>query len=242
MWYDRSEGYLYFSEDGETFTERAVPMPDTDDVVDVDVVAVSPDDPLTAWVVVGTYGSDVLLQTTDGGASFVEVFAVEADILSGAVEPDGAVWLAVSGWQFFRAEDGQTFSALSDPPAGRSVTWGDGVAWTATDATYDGYIAYTASADGFSPTMHLSTLQPPPSCAAETHSATFCDPLWEKLQPRLPLPPDGGADSGGGSGPGEGGDSGGTDTGSTDPDCGCGGEAAWVLLPLSLLGLRRRRL
>ncbi len=236
VWYDRDEGYLYRSADGETFTEHPVPVTAGDEPVDVDIIAVSPDDDGTAWVVVGPYGSDVLLRTTDGGESFQEVFSVEGDIISGTAEPGGAVWIVVSGRSLYRAADGETFTLLDDAPTSLSVSAAEGVAWLATDAINGaGYIAQTSTDDGasFLPTVHLSTLSPPPTCAPDSHSALRCDPLWESLEARLPLPltPDTGTP-----------DTGTPDTGGVvEDDCGCGGGGGAAALLVGLLGLRRRR-
>ncbi len=243
VWYDRDEGYLYRSDGGEDFTEHVVPVPDSEQPIDVDVIAVSPDDPLTAWVVVGGYGGDTLQRTTDGGESFVEVFSTKGDIISGTTDADGAVWIVVSGQVLYRSTDGVSFAAVASAPTGLAVSAADAGVWMATDAIVGGGAIARRSTDGgasFDIAMHLSVLSPPPACPAESHSAVLCDPLWEALEVRLPLPLTGG-------------DSGTTDTGDIDTadtgrseasgDCGCGSSegAAAVLLGIGFLGLRRRR-
>lgn len=242
VWYDDGTGYLYRSADGETFSETAVPMPDSHLPVDVDVVAVSPDDPLTAWVVVGPYGSDVLLRTTDGGETFEEVFAVDGDIISGAAVAGGGVWLSVSGQTLYWSADGGSFSLVEDGPVTLGLTSSGSETWLATDAIIGGgTIAHrvTGGVDIVA-AMHLSTLGPPPTCPADSHSATLCDPLWTALEVRLPLPLTG--DTGEREDDGSG-DSGSTDTGApSEASCGCGSgaDSAAVLLLVGLLGWRRR--
>ena len=237
VWYDTAEGYLLRSADaGQTWTEHAVPIPDLDDHIDVDIIAISSSDPLTAWVVVGPFGGDILLHTTDGGESFEPVFSTKGDIISGAEDAEGGIWIAVSGQTYFRAEDGQTFEPLLDAPVGLSVSARDEDIWMATNATYTGTIAELANTTGtdFTPMFHLSLLNPSPTCAADSHSTLRCDPLWGELQKRLPIIPNtdsGEPDSGEPA-----------DTGApTEPTCGCRGEGAGVLLLLPLLGWRRRR-
>ena len=242
VWYDSGAGYLYRSTDGETFTEVAVPMPGSHLPVDVDVIAVSPDDPLTAWVVVGPYGSDVLLRTTDGGESFQEVFAVDGDIISGAAVAGGGVWLSVSGQTLYWSADGGSFALVEDGPVTLGLTSAGGETWLATDAIIGGGTIAHRVTDGVDivAAMHLSTLGPPPTCPAESHSALLCDPLWESLEVRLPLPPSG--DSGELEDDSDG-DSGSVDTGVPEAaSCGCGSgaDSAAALLLVGLLGWRRR--
>ena len=196
-------------------------------------------DPLTAWVVVGSYGDDALLRTVDGGETFEEVFSVEGDIIDGDADDQGGVWLVVSGVDFYYAEDGQSFKLVEEPVNGLGVQWGQSATWLAVDALYSGYISQRSVDQGASieSMFHLSTLTRM-SCPEGSDVAEHCDPLWEGLEARLPLPL--GADSGE---PAVEGDSGGADTGAGgEDDCGCrGGESSALIGLIGLVGLARRR-
>jgi len=238
--HDTNEGWLYTSPDGQAWTEHEVPVPETEGVqFDVTLLTASATDAMTAWVVVGPFGDDVLLRTTDGGQTFEEIFAVAGDILDGAVDQDGGLWLAVSGRELYYAADGERFVLMDEAEPGMGVQWGQSAVWMAVDASRTGHIAQRSADRGSSidPVIHLSGLSLH-DCPAETDAALYCDPLWEELESRLPPV---GVDTGEPSV---------EDTGvSSVPDqgvklrtCGCGGKgSAALVLPLALLGVRRRR-
>ena len=240
IWAATSEGWVYTSPDGETWTEHAIAMPPADGTLRfVDVIAVSPIDPQTAWVVVGPYGEDTLLRTTDGGESFEEIVTLDGDILDGAVDPDGGVWLAVSGREFYYAADGEEFSLVEDASRGMGVQGGLGAVWLVNDATVTGHIAQrvTGGMASIESVFHLSELVPQ-DCPARSETATYCDALWVDLESRLPLPPDGDT----GEVAEDSGAPGGEEAGRVKTRCGCQSKGAVALLfPVVLLGIRRRR-
>jgi len=236
--YETGEGWVYTSTDGVEWTERSVPVPIREgSFQDVDVVAASAVDPQTAWLVVGPYGDDILLRTADGGETYEEVFGIAGDILDGAVDADGGVWLAVSGRDFYYAADGDDFTQVKDATRGMGVQQGATATWLAIDGTITGHIAQQSVDGQLQSMMHLSVLQPT-ACPADSHTAVYCEPLWPELAGRLPLLME---EEDTGASEEQAPDTAETEHRDTDTRCGCGGKgAAAAVLPLFFLGLRRR--
>ena len=241
-WSGTDQAWVYMSTDGESWSEHEVPLRDLDGRVQtLEVVATSPTDPLTAWLVAGPFGSDVLLRTTDGGESFEQLFHVTGDILDAAVDDAGGVWLAVSGRDFYYAADGEDFAQVTSAPRGVGLgSDGDGI-WLTLDAVVSGYLVAQSDDGAFERGLHLSGLELA-ECPAESHAVQWCDPLWPELAGRLPFPPD--EDTGlelGDSGPSAPQADSADSADSVPTRCGCGAKHSAVLaLPLILAGLRRR--
>ena len=243
VWYAGGTGYVHFSGDGGlTWTEHAAPNPNGEEAYDVDVVAVSPTDSQTAWLVVGPYYTgDTLYRTDDGGETLTPVFELEeGDIIDGAIEPDGGLWLVASQRRLFYAADGENFVQIDEPASGVGIGVGadaDGAYVLGLAQVTTILVAHTDDGgESFTNVASLLDLQPP-ACPAGTDVATVCDPLWETLQGRLPTEL---VDTGDPVEP--------VDSGEPDTDDGCacrgrsGGTGAAVVLALTgLLGWRRRR-
>ena len=183
-----TEAWVYHSTDhGKTWQENAIAIPQSEYPYSLDLIATSAEDPMTAWMVRGPFGDDVVLKTSDGGTSTVEVFSDGVDIIDGASDEDGGVWLAAAGLAFYYAEDGATFAYVENAPVGLGVA-------SAADATYIAaraallrvaIVETTDQGQSFTDLLPLSEILPPPTCPADSHSAQFCDPLWEELSGRL---------------------------------------------------------
>jgi len=236
VWYDTSAGWIYLSEDGgQSWSEHAVPVPADGSNNDVDVLAVREE---MAWLVVGPFGDDTLLRTSDG-ESFELVLESEGDLIDGAVDGTGAVWLIASGRRMYRAPDGVSFELVEDPPGGLGVgADSTGGLWASGASSLNGKALYRLDGDTFVSVFHLSELEAPPSsCSAESELAQFCTPLWETLDARLPKVVTDTADTDEDSGV----DSG-VDEGFEEKACCEGGEGsrAAFLLPFFVLFRRRR--
>jgi hypothetical protein len=242
VWYTGSEGWLYTSTDGgETWSDRPVPNPANLELFDVDVVAVSPTEAGTAWVVVGPYGDDTVYKVTDGDIFTPVIENFPGDIIDGTVDDAGGVWLVASGSRLLHAPDGERFTEIDSPPGGLGIA-ADGMVVYPTGLAQSTTLLYAQTDDqgrGFSGDVFLMDIQEPPSCPADSDVTEVCVPLWPKMSGRLPyLTADTGSAVDSGSPPPG-------DTGEPEEatDCGCrgSGKAAGVLtLGVGLLGWRRR--
>lgn len=245
VWYETGEGWLYSSDDyGQTWQEVAVIEPNPDALLDVDVVAVSPTDPLTAWFVVGPYGNDTVYKTTDGGVTSTAVLAdIGGDIIDGVSDADGGVWLVASGSRLFYAEDGENFDEVPLAPGGLGIA-ADGRRVYPTSMTQFTTVLYAHTDDqgqSFDGEVGLADILPPPLCPADSDVVEVCEPLWPILDKKLP---EAASDTGEPSATGE-------DTGepfqpenASEPTCGCASRANGTGLAVGLLaaclGWRRR--
>ena len=132
--------------------------------------------------------------------------------------------------------EGDAFSLVDGSPRSYAIRAGENTLYAATRPLFTD-VGLMTSADGqtFTTTFDYADLQPPPTCAATSHSAQFCDPLWETLAARLQ------------PGPVDTGDTGDSDTDSdtdTDTDTGCKrnkSQSAWLVLVLPLFFRRFHR-
>lgn len=242
VWYTAGDGWLYTSTDGGTSWESLpVPNPDGLELFDVDVVAVSPTDPGTAWVVVGPYGDDTVYKVTDNTTFTPVLENFPGDIIDGTVDEAGGVWLVASSSRLLYAPDGERFTEIDTPPGGLGIA-SDGMTVYPTGLAQITTVLYAQTdnqGETFTDDVLLMDIQEPPSCPADSDVAEVCVPLWPKMSGRLPyLSFDTGeADSG---------SSAVEDTGSAfvSDECACrsSGSAAAAMLGLGvgLLGWRRR--
>jgi len=197
--HETMQAWAYRSiDDGLTWTEHEVPVPDgSDPFTYLDVLEVDADDPDTAWFVMGPYLSDRLLKTTDGGSTFTEVYAIDRDIIDGAQDADGGLWLVLSGNTIVYAADGTTFSEVDTAPMSLGVeTDADTVMLASRVYTAGGPLAVSDGGPSFEVIDVFSTLEPALHCGSETDYAEYCSPLWEDLDSRLSSTADGSSDSG----------------------------------------------
>ncbi len=189
VWYGGSVAWVHRSLDGGlTWATHTVAVDATDPLgVSVDVVGVHPTDPDLAWFVRGSYGADEVLRTTDGGSTTEVVFAADGDVLDGGVDADGGVWVVVSGVEVWHAPDGQDFTQVPDAHEGQGLAVRADEVLLASRMTYDG-VALSVADRGdpvFETALHVREVTGAASCAADTHAADRCDPLWPSLAKRL---------------------------------------------------------
>ncbi len=185
MRHETEEAWIHHSTDGGlSWTENAIDVRSADGLdVYVDVLIADATDPNTAWVVMGPFLDDRLLQTTDGGQSFIEVYTPDGDIIDGAQDADGSLWLVTTGSKVIRSETGEFFERVDAAPLSLGVEADEDRVLLATRIPSEGYGA-AESTDGltFVSIDTFGVLDGPPSCAPDTDSALYCDPLWPELE------------------------------------------------------------
>lgn len=239
--YDPPSLWLLHSGDGgETWSETALPMPAVEPGTDVDADVLHAD-AAGAYVAIGAFRHDRLYRVDPGGG--VTLLAEpDVELTDVATDAEGRIWLAGNGETVFRLDtDGLT--VLDAAPIGQGLLDDAGALRLATRSRLDGtqLVESDDQGDTFRVTFHLSELQAPPRCPADSPVAIRCDLLWPALEARLPLAD--GEDPGGDTDPGQEDSGGGPAAGpaADKPGGGCGGGAAIVaLLPLLLAPGRRR--
>lgn len=208
--------------------------------VELRVLWVDPNDAQTALLSVDQIGADTLYRTTDGGATWTEVYEAAITVVSVEQAPDGTLYGVGGSIELIRSVDaGQSWDTAPTPlTLGLDVA--DGVL-LAVNPDASGGMLVQRWEDG-SVTDELATwdVVQPLSCPAESHQATICEPLWKQLEPRLQEPVDPGldtSDTGSGAAP--------LDTGVPSTGCGCdtsrGSPLPWLGLLLASAAGRRRR-
>ncbi|MGK3993281.1 WD40/YVTN/BNR-like repeat-containing protein [Sorangium sp. So ce1024] len=174
------QGILRRSDDrGATWEDLDVPGSDDRNLPYIG--AVDPVDPDIVYVRRDGDGADALLVSTDGGATWREVFQATS-LLGLALSPDGAMIAAGSD------EDGLWIaptSTLEFTKVGslgvRCLTWTARGLFACADEAVDGFTAGVSKDEGktFSPLMTLDRLcGPPPGCAPESSTGQTCPGLW----------------------------------------------------------------
>ncbi len=180
--------WIYRSVDsGLSWEEHEVEVPeDSDPFTYLDVVAVDADDPLTAWFVMGPYLDDRLLKTTDGGASLVEVFSIERDIIDGAQDENGDLWLVLSGNSIVLGSEDDVFEELRSAPMSLGVeTDADTVMLATRVLAAGGPLASSRDGRSFEVNDAFSVLSPLTHCSTESHYVASCLPLWSELESKV---------------------------------------------------------
>jgi hypothetical protein len=117
---DLTAASVHRSVDGETWDAEPMALTPREDerVVLLDVLAASPTDPDTAWLVRGPIGGpDEVLHTTDAGATVEVIYTAPGDVVDGAATDDGSLWLIQSNGEVLVARDGRTVTpAPADTP------------------------------------------------------------------------------------------------------------------------------
>lgn len=197
--YDTEEAWVYQSTDGgRSWVENEIEVLSADGLdVYVDVLVADSEDANTAWVVMGPYVDDRLLKTTDGGASFSEVYALNGDIIDGAQDADGGVWLVTTGNYVVYAPDGASFERIDDAPLSIGIEADATQVMVATRVAGEGTaMAVTEDGRGFEAVDVFAATTGPPVCLPESDSVLTCVPLWTELSDIISVEADeGGADT-----------------------------------------------
>jgi len=240
-WYDPPGAWALHSTDGgRTWREQRLPLPSVAAGTDVDADVLLADD-TGAWFAIGPFRDDRLVHVKPDGV-VTEITEPGLELTDLARSSDSTLWLAGNADTYLRLDDtGATI--LDDAPTGQGVQVVGDVLRLALRSRLDGtqLVESTDRGQTFTTTFHLSELQPPPECPSESPVALRCDPLWPALEARLPLAP---------------GEQPEPEPEAPDPDdtadippsvdgdekaASCnGGSATVLLLPLALVGRRRR--
>ena len=194
--YDTEEAWVYRSTDGGlSWTENEIDVSSADGLdVYVDVLVADTEDANTAWVVMGPYVDDRLLKTTDGGASFSEVYALNGDIIDGAQDADGGVWLVTTGNYVVYASDGSSFERIDDAPLSIGIEADRAQIMLATRVPGEGTaMAVRADGEDFNAVDVFAATTGPPACLPESDSVLACAPLWADLSDIISVDADGDA-------------------------------------------------
>jgi len=189
--HETSQAWVFRSlDDGFTWTEHEVEVPDgSDPFTYLDVLAVDGDDPDTAWFVMGPYLDDRLLKTTDGGESFGEVYSVDGDIIDGALDARGGLWLVLSANRIvYGTADGE-FEEVDSAPMSLGVeTDPNGVMLATRVFVEGGALAISADGETFDVERPFSALGPLTHCDEDSDYVVYCAPLWEALESKIVTP------------------------------------------------------
>lgn len=217
------QGALQRSDDrGKTW--ESFDIPGSDDRNLPYLGAVDPGDANTVYVRVDGDGSDVLLVSKDGGATWREVFRA-ASLVGFALSPDGATIAAGSDLDGLWIAPTTTLEFTQVGRLGvRCLTWTPQGLFACADELVDRFTA-GVSVDGgetFSPLMTLDRLcGTAPACGSESVTGQTCDALWPGIARFLGAT--GRCDTGAGPSAGSSGDS--MATGGTSADSAGAGAA-----------------
>lgn len=191
-WFQPSAtAYVYVSDDGgDVWNEIpwtfSVPTGGTLQS-NVDVVATSPSDANIAYARTNG-GTDYLLLTTNGGASWESVLSVADDIRGVVYEPGtGAVWAATAFQGTYRAADGRTFVPLAGAPQARGLGADARGVFVVANNYEDGFALGVTSNGGASyrGLLQFIDVVGPRPCPVGSDVATICEPLWPALSQLL---------------------------------------------------------
>ncbi|MEL6348915.1 MAG: hypothetical protein AAFV53_37775 [Myxococcota bacterium] len=246
-WFAGAEGYVYYSDDnGQTFTEHPIDVPQDDNDYRVFIIGVQPGVDATAWVAVTSFTRWSIYKTEDGGQTFTTVIAdQEGNVTDGAADENGGLWVAVSGRTIHHAPPGGPLAPLERSPNTLGIEIFNDELLVAERPGSIGDVLTVADIDDqqFALRLHLSELNPPPAyCPEDSDTIVRCQPIWELVSARLPAERN--VDTGRTRDTGTGKPLG--DTASQNPDpspssCGCrDGGSAFLLGGLMILWKRRR--
>jgi hypothetical protein len=236
--HETEEAWVYRSPDGGvSWSEHPVEVQSADGLdVFVDVLVADFEDPNTAWVVMGPFLDDRLLKTTDGGASFAEVYAFDGDIIDGAQDADGGIWLVTNEGSVVHGPAGGEFASVDGAPQSVGIQ-ADGNQIILATRVAGERTTMATSTDGrtFEAVDVFAVTTGPPVCSPQSDSAQICTSLWWDLWERIAS--DGDEDTG------LVGDTASSNPLATDTGC-CSGNAKHSsvgLVFLTLFGIGRRR-
>ncbi|WP_437738617.1 WD40/YVTN/BNR-like repeat-containing protein [Sorangium sp. So ce1335] len=142
--------------------------------------AVDPVDPDIVYVRRDGDGADALLVSTDGGATWREVFQATS-LLGLALSPDGTRIAAGSDMDGLWIAPTATLEFTQVGSLGvRCLTWTAQGLFACADEAVDGFTAGVSTDEGktFSPLMTLDRLCGPPACGGESSTGQTCPALW----------------------------------------------------------------
>ena len=236
-----TRGFLWHRPAGGVWAELEVPLPLGTEGARLRLLETR--SAAHAWVVVDPTGSDILLETTDAGATWTEVLVASGAIVDGAADETG-LYLAMNGLELVRVEDGVVSPPILDFPFSIGLHAVSDTLYAAPQSYLVGPLLSRTRPDGSFQTLAWpDDIVGPKECPANSDVATVCEPLWEILLPRLrgfDDPPIETAGDTGGETPNDPGDGAEADAAK---GCGCAAAGAPVGAPLLLLPLllRRRR-
>jgi len=181
--HETHDAWVYHSSDsGRTWAEHAFEVTTSGDLdIFVDVVIADKSDPLRAWVVMGPFLDDRLLETRDGGQTFTTVYTPEGDIIDGAQDRNGSLWLITTGNKVIFSESGEFYQRIHSAPLSLGVETSGTDVYFSTRIPSEGYGMATYADDTFTPVYVLRDTRGPPQCEEESQSAEICEPLWPDL-------------------------------------------------------------
>jgi hypothetical protein len=187
---------LESTDDGQTWTEHAVPINVPDDL-DVFIGAVDPTNADRVYLRIPTVYGGRLVVTDDGGKTSRTVMTSQVPMPGFALSPDGSkVFVGIAGAGGATTDDGiyvaaasdLTFSKQSCIPVQCLTATATTLYACSSDAT--GGFALGASTDdgaSFAPVLHLNGIQGPLACAADSGAAQCVD-QWPPLRDQFADP------------------------------------------------------
>jgi hypothetical protein len=259
--------FLASVDGGKTWAQTVLPMTPKVELAPY-IAAVDPTDAKRAYVRFKATNGSRLAMTTDGGATFKDLWQSQGALVGFALSKDGSRVYAggtIDGLNVASRSDLDAHTDGGAPPFTQTsklqiqclTTDGD-VLWACSNEA-SGFIVGTTTDEGktFTPKLHLCAVRGPLACPADSKVTTVCGPAWTGVNgvpgqaDALGEPcvgADGGSSSSGGSSGGGSSSGGGNGANAGGSGCGLGSPAnagltsiAAASLALAFAGLRRRR-
>lgn len=186
--HEESHTELWWSTDGGSSWAVSTIERQTPDgaPIGLQVGALHPTNPATAYIWTDLPERDVLLRTNDAGTTWTPVLEADGFITDVSVGADNHVWVGLSGQGWLSSDNGIDFSLSTSAPPGLGVHEAADATWVASrfellnEALYEG-----TEAGGFTPVFSFYDLDGPLDCPADSTSAQVCDPLYGILENTL---------------------------------------------------------
>lgn len=177
---------IWHSLDEETFTVTALDLPvDLATPITGSIAWVDPLDPLHALLVIDPSGTDIIVETLDGGLTTTVLWEAPGGVSQLVRRADGT-HLAILNDRRTYGDASGTWEDLDELADSSSfVETADGV-WFANRTFVNGRIL-SRSRDGLTAdtSFQPSIITGPLDCPAASDEATICTPLWDALYARL---------------------------------------------------------